>query len=319
MKRFIKKALLFIFILFTVLIILDLLSMIEPTRTLLAELTDSRDYISINVGADEIKPYIDKVALSDGATRLILGDSMCHQLFSDLQVDNSGILIAGSNAAITPAGQYILARRFIETHPNATDIYLFMLPSALGQSFDTNYGYQYTVMPFVETGTIEYLDPDTTKIMENVYGRFFMNPTIVRMIDLSGPNRKMYLNLLKKHSSGYKPAGYFDIADNYIGKIKALCDEKGIKLHLHPCPVFESQRENYENMRSSYESSDLHSWFPDYFDELVYYPADETDDDVHFNSDHREKDYLLQVINECYGSYLSDLIRALQKDQPVLP
>ena len=204
MKIFLKKTLIFIILLSAVLVILDLLSMAGPTRTLLAYLTDSRDYISVNVGADEIKPYISKTGDPDGTRVLILGDSVCHQLFDGLKENTAGISIAGSNAAITTAGQYILAKNYIEAHPDATDLYLFMRPASLTQSFDTEYGYQYAVMPFAETGLIGMLDDDTLKQMEEVYGKVFMNPTVVRMIDLSGPNRKLYLNLLKKHSSAYK-------------------------------------------------------------------------------------------------------------------
>lgn len=283
-------------------VILDLLSMVEPTRTLLAKLTNSTDYISVNVGADEIKPYILKAREADGTTKLILGDSVCHQMFTRFQDSTTELSIIGSNAAITPAGQYILAKTYIESHPDATDIYLFMLPGALGQSFDTNYGYQYTVMPFVETETIGYLDKDTIETMKNVYGRLFMSPAVVRMIDLSGPNRKIYLNLLKKYSDPYKPVKYFDIADNYIGKIKELCDKNNIQLHLHPCPVFESRKDDNESLRSEYESSNLYKWFPDYFDEIVYFPDNETDDDVHFSPEYEDKEHLLSVINECYGS-----------------
>ncbi len=305
MKQFIKKALIFIFILTAVLIILDLLSMVEPTRTVLASLTDSTDYISVNVGADEIKPYIVQAAQSDSTTKLILGDSVCHQLFSGLQDQSSDISILGSNAAITPAGQYILAKKYIDSHPGATDIYIFMLPGALGQSFDTNYGYQYTVMPFVETGTIELLEDKTVKDMEEVYGKLFMQPAIVRMIDLSGPNRKLYLNMLKKYSSAYKPDKYFDIADMYIGKIKDICDNSNICLHLHPCPVFESRISDSESLRAEYESSKLHEWFPEYFDEIVYYPDNESSDNVHFNDEFATREHLDEVIIDCYSSFIT--------------
>ena len=305
MKLFIKKTILFILILVAVLVLLDVLSMFEPTRTLLAELTDSKAYISLNVGADEIKPYIKKVQEHDETTKLILGDSVCHQLFNDLQPYSTEISIVGSNAAITVAGQYVLASEYINSHPNATDIYLFMLPGSLTQSFDTNYGYQYTVMPFVETGTIKYFDNDTVKTMEDVYGKFFMNPIIVRMIDLSAPNRKIYLNLLKKYSAPYKPSNYFDIAEKYIGKIKDLCDANNITLHLYPCPISESRKNDIDALKDSYTSSKLNIWFPAYFDEIRFYPEYQSDDNVHFSDEYSDRNFLNSIILEYYGDFIT--------------
>ncbi|MCR5502319.1 MAG: hypothetical protein K6F53_04880 [Lachnospiraceae bacterium] len=304
MKAFIKRTLFLLLILTTVLIILDLLSMTGPFRTPIAKLTGSESYISENVGADEIRPFIEKAAGADKTTVLFLGDSVCRQLFNRQQENAPGISMIGSNAAITPAGQYILAKTYIDAHPDTSDIFLFMRPDSLTKTFDTDYGYQYTVMPFAETGTIGELDPDTIEAMEKVYGKPFMNPVIVRMIDRSGPDRKLYLNLLKEYSTPYEPDPPLALADRYIGKIKALCDEKGIRLHLHPCPAFESGRDEDERLRADYEISELSRWFPDYFEEIVYYPDEESYDGVHFDRDLVKDEYILRVIRECYGSFL---------------
>ena len=116
MKKFYLNALLFMLVLSSMLIFVDFLSMREPARTFLAELTDSTEYIAQNRGPDEIKPYLERTHYPDGTTKLIIGDSVCRQLFSHLQSTNTHIAMLGSNAGLTAAGQYIMAKEYLEHH-----------------------------------------------------------------------------------------------------------------------------------------------------------------------------------------------------------
>ncbi len=89
-------------------------------------------------------------------------------MFRRLQKYNEDISIIGSNGAITLAGQYILAEEYLRNHPDATDLYLILLPESLTRTFDTSYGYQYAVMSFAETGTLQLL----MKIQSHVWSRY---------------------------------------------------------------------------------------------------------------------------------------------------
>ncbi len=304
---FCKKVLCFGLILFVLVILLDLCSMSGPGRGILAALTGSSEYISVNTGADEIRPYIEKVQTEDGSKILILGDSVCRQLMLGLTFPEE-VCAVGSNAAITPAGQYILAKEYIDAHPQATDIYLFLLPSSLTQTFDTGYGYQYAVMPFAETGTINDLDPETIRIMEVVYGKLFMQPKIVRMIDRSGPNRKLYLNLLKKRTDGYKPENELETAEIYIRKIREYCDKNGVTLHLNPCPVSEEKKKYTEKILDKYKKSPLYEDFPSYCDAVRYFPAEEFSDGTHFGPGYDDRSYFDEVLSSCYGDLFKTLV-----------
>lgn len=296
LKLFYKNLIAFGALLFTALLAVDIASTNLLRRTV-AHYTDSEDLISVNVGPDEINPYIDQAQSSDGTSKLILGDSVCHQLFNPLQEYNPDFLILGSNAAITMSGQYILAKEYLNNHSQTTDIYLIILPASMLSTYDTSWGYQYAVMPFVETGTLKDLDDQTIEIMEQTYGgALFLNQTVVNWIDDSAVNRKLYLNLLKNHSDGYHPENPLEIAERYILKLDALCQEQGVRLHLLSGPVSEANREYTMNIKTLYEKSPLYHLNPHFFEDIYYYPAEQSDDAIHFNDTYGTREHLNSVI-----------------------
>lgn len=290
MKTFLKKLSIFILLFITLCISLDYLSMTDAWRLGFARLTDSQEFISLNVGTDEIVPYINKVQTPNNTTTLIIGDSVCCQLFEGLQQYNEDICIAGSNAAIAMTGQYILAAEYIKNHPNATDIYLFVLPTSLCSTFDTHWGYQYTVMPFIQTGTLHLLEENTIAAMEATYGKLFLKPQIVDMIDRSAVNRKIYLNMIENYRTGYEPKTTFEIADQYIRKIYDLCEANNITLHLYACPVSDSRYDAAQELAADYNGTWLQTQFPDYFANLTTFPDEQTKDGIHFAGEYETQE-----------------------------
>lgn len=303
LKKFYLKMTIFVFI--TVLLFLgfEYLSITDEYRHFMARITDSEEYITVNTGADEIKPYIEKVQEQNGYTKLIIGDSVCHQIFNGLQEYNEEYCIVGSNAAITIAGQYILAELFLESHENVSDIYLIILPSALQSTIDTQYGYQYTVMPFVETDTLQYLDENTIRQMESVYGKLFMDCKVVWLIDRSGFNRKVYLNQLAQNVK-LKSEGYVsNISVQYIEKMKTLCESKGVTLHFLPGPFMDTEQQHElvdERIRKAYGETVLQEYFPDFLDQVWFYPEEQFRDGIHFGGDYANQQVYNEKIREMY-------------------
>lgn len=310
MKRLIINSLIFAFVLFGIIAFLDYLSMQDDTRELFARWTDSLSYITENVGPAEITPYIDMVRAQDGTTGLIIGDSVCRQMFNGLRDNYPEFTVVGSNAALTMSGQYILAKEYLDNHPDATDIFLIVLPGALETTYDTSWGYQYAVMPFVETDTLKNLDADTIEIMQSVYGKFFMNKNVVNAIDKSAVNRKIYLNYLNKYKESYAMSYRYELADKYIGKISKLCDEAGVNLHLYPCPVCENKKEYVLGLAEEYKAdSILSSINPDYISMVSYFSAEETIDGTHFAKEYATEDILAAKIEEYYqGTKLLEML-----------
>ena len=300
MKKFYINLALLLAFLMILLCLLDYLSTLDHWRIVLARYTDSFEYIDGFPGTGEIKPYIDQVRSQDSTTKLIIGDSVCHQMFSGLQECNKDVSIAATNGAITMAGQYILVKEYLDNHTNVTDIFLMILPQSIERTYDTKWGYQYAVMPFVETDTIGDLDDDTIEMIRSVYGSFFLRPAVVEAVDRSGINRKMYLNIIKKYSSGHVLDNKFEIADRYVTKIDELCKENGVAFHLLPCPVTEEKKDYVAGLADEFALSKMRSINSEFMNEIYYYPAERSSDGSHFAGEYANQVCYNEIIRLMY-------------------
>lgn len=310
MKKFYINGISF-FILFLLAVIgLDFLSMQENTRTLIARWTDSTAYLSENTVTDEIKDYIYSAQSQDGTTKLIIGDSVCRQMFIGLQEYNPDFTIIGSNGAITMAGQYLLAKEYLDNHPDATDVFLIVLPESFERTYDTTWGYQYAVMPFVATDTLKNLDQNTIDIIASTYGDFSLNPHFVNSMYSSGVNKKLYLNFLRKRSAGYKLSNDFELADQYVCKIGELCRERNVSFHLYPCPMSETRKDYIENLTASFMESKICALNPSFLDMAYYFPAEQAADGAHFSGDYANQECYNHIISTMFEGYeLLDMLR----------
>lgn len=309
-EKFYLNAITFAIILIGILILGDYASTCDNWRYLIARYTNSLDYLFGNVGTDEINPCLEAVMANSDTTKLIIGDSVCHQMFEGLSDLNKDYTIAGTNGAVTMAGQYILAKEYLDHHPNATDVFMIVIPESFPKSFDTNVAYQYAVMPFVESGTLNDLDTDTIEIMESVYGRPFMNPAVVNFIDKSALNRKLYLNLLKESGEGYELKNKMELADRYICKINNLCQDRGVAFHLMSCPVSEELKDFVNELSDEYNSSEVYKINPHYLDDIYFYPAERSEDGRHFSGDYANQECYNELIEQTYaGTVLMESFR----------
>jgi hypothetical protein len=145
--------------------------------------------------------------------------------------------------------------------------------------------------------------------MESVYGKTFMRPGVVGIIDKSGINRKIYLNMLQTYRKDYEMKGRFELADLYICKINDICKEKGVSFHLLPCPVSEDFKSYVEEMRGEYMSSGVYKISPAFMDDIFYYPGEQAEDGRHFSNEYASRENLNLMIRQIYGNTgLTDML-----------
>lgn len=280
--KFLKKAIAFVFMLSCLLIVVCILSTVPAFRKPLAVFTNTTDYLE-NQSLHEILPAIEKVSLNPEKTKLIIGDSVCFRLFNNYAKENEAYCIAGTNRGIGLSGQYILAEIFLENHPNATDIYLVVTTHTMITQYETAYGYQYSVQPFLETDNLERLDEITLAQMQHAYGGFVTNKEAVRFVDNSPILKKAYFNLLNRYHAIYVLPEIPEMVEHYIVKMDGLCKENGVTLHLIPGPAADipDRRIIDAAISESYVQTAAYELFPDYFDNLLYYPPSYFPDGVH--------------------------------------
>lgn len=266
------------------------------------KITNSSEYSrdEVNGGPAEIIPSIEMVQKNDQYTKLVIGDSVCCGVFNGLRGHNSDYLMLGTNQAITLTGQYLLAEQFVEYHKDATDIYLIIVESSFGRDFDMKYGYQYAVMPFVETNLFGKLDKETIKSAEESYGKIFLNKRAVEVIDYSEMNRKIYLNLLYEY--GKEPCNEQQfVSDNAIRNLlnlEKLCKDNNVTLHVLPAPMPDTagMQDVLLKQKQELEKYDIKEITEKYYASVTLYPEEYFPDGTHPGGDYGTREELNKMI-----------------------
>ena len=300
MKKLIIKISILCLAVIGFLIIIEALSCNDDTKEAMARLTNSEDYLEQGSGASSILPIIGSAGMEDGKGVLVLGDSIAGQMFSGLAEDYPDIRIACANAAINISGQYMLASVFLDSHPEATDIWLYAHPLTLTRGYDLELGYGYAVMPFAIDGSLGYLDDRTLDEMKSVYGRLSMNPDVASFIDASPLNRKIFLSYIRMHNEPYVQENDYEIASRCIIRLKELCESRGVTFHFYSSPSTEYYRDKIEETRSDYELSDMYALYPDYLDSIYYFPNEWSGDMTHFSTEYANREVYDRVMDEAY-------------------
>lgn len=297
MKKLFLKGLLFYIIILSVVACFIYFSTKEPTRSVIARWTNSEDFMA----GSGLLSHFARAREANDSTVLIIGDSIANQLFWGLQVNNPKTDILTSNAALMITGQFLLAEEYIKNHPDATDIFLVIHPLPLTRTFDTEWGYRYGVMTYVETDTIDNLDKNTIDAMASVYGTFFMRKNIVRLIEDSPICRKLYLSYIDLNREDYVQESPFEIADQYVKKLYDLCRINQVELHVYPSPVSEYFRNQVTELSEEYGNTWMSTIFPDYFSQIMFFPDAWSEDLSHFSGEYAEREQLNEIIMQAYG------------------
>ena len=313
MAKLIRKSLLLCMILGVILLLFFVLSAKDSYREKVALWTMSGEYPA---GKGETEGYIDHVQEQNSDTKLILGDSVCNQMFNHLQEYNNDYCIVGNNRGLTMVGQYLLLNEFLKVHENVTDVYVIVGLDALESKIDITYGYQYVVVPFTRIGALNNLEQETINEMSDLFGAWALQPEVVELIGDSNPARKLYLNYLKEkygeETSTYVGSGELsDTTILYLTKMREMCEARNITLHLLPDPLADNdfRHDQKQLLQAEFERTGLEQYFPDYFSMIHFYPEEEFVDGVHFGDGYDSQEQFNEKIQELYldAGYLEGL------------
>lgn len=291
--------------------ILVLCAACEPLDRCLAFLTCSEDY-----NREDVAPEVLKTAQeSDNSYHSILvGDSVSYMLFANSREVNDEIFLAGNTRPCTMATQYVLVKEFIESHPEAKDVYLFYSKESWESVIDVKCGYSYVIVPHMQAGTLGELEPETLEEAEEKFGSLLMTPFMANLFDRSFVNRKIILNSLMVYHEdvlGEDLSAAFEKTDNqisplalkYFRKMTEVCDENHVALHLIHDPLADTPEKHaeVETEKQMFADAGLYEEWQEYFDSVLYYPAENFFDGVHFHVEKEMNNAVIHDIKEHTG------------------
>ena len=304
MKLFVKKLVIFPCMSLIVFVMMCVLSALPPFQQFFAHVTLSSGY---HAGEMETDSVIQAVRKKDSYEKLIVGDCVCKQMFDKLQAENDIYLMAGNNHALTMAGEYLLIREFLENHEDATEVLLLVGPYTLESEMSSLYGYQYFAGPFSKAGLINELDKETYAEACDTFGVWALNPTVAELITNSSLNQKIYLNYLLRRNQDKDELekGQGNMSGEtirYLPRIKELCDAYGVELSVLSPPLADTadMRMQMENFALEWEKYGMNEMFPEYFESVRYYPAEQFPDGIHYGNGYERQKLMNEVIREMY-------------------
>ena len=275
------------------------LSAFAPFSEIFAKLTGSTDYSAS--ASEEIGGHIANVQAADGAAALILGDSVCWQVFDPFSLCNTAYRIDGSNRAVTIAGQYLLAKAFLDAHPGATDVYLIVTPESFSAGFDAGYGYQYAAAPFAAAGLLGGLDETTRAELNAAYGAPFLTGRFARWADASPLVKKLYLNALELAPAQESAGPLVPLAARNLQNLADLCAERGAAFHLLCAPLAdtEDRRSTMAALEAAFREQGLYDSYSAYFTETPWYdPGLFGEDGIHFDNTVADMEFCASVVRD---------------------
>lgn len=202
--------------------------------------------LQLHIGglAGEVFYVIEKAGHNSGKPAVILGDSVCNQLWPQNK-DSANISHLGCNQAITTAGTYILLKKYLVNNPQTKEVYYVIRPQSLGNDMNLNYSYQYFVIPFMNEENEKMIDNETRQKIYSKFGKFFAENDFIKSFLLSN---NFFMDKYIEHVKRNTEQKFFHrlsrTAVIYLSKIRRLCMENNIKLRILPLPI-PSTEENY--------------------------------------------------------------------------
>ena len=158
----------------------------------------------------------------------------------------------------------------------------FIRPSGFQKCLDSEFTYQYLVIPVLDKETLSSLNELETENLNSRYGNIFINVEFVKSI-LCNNNVLMqaYLKTVGFDEPYVKRLS--PLCAKYILEISRLCDEKGCKFTVAPCPLPDTE-ENHDwtLLQENFYKYDVDGILKDYIEKIEYYPEDWFFDGVHF-------------------------------------
>jgi len=217
---------------------------------------------------------IEKSKQKKKTRKLLIGDSVGHQLFENTEY-NDTINSFACNQAIGLVGHYILLNNFLNAGNQVDTVYMLFRPSSFLNNLDEKYTFHYFLKPF---NNEEYKSLFTKTVNDQIHKIPFhficRDPNI--LTSNWAPNFKIKD---KKNYTFLSP-----ISVEYLNRIKELSLKYGFELIILPTPTsLRNKQEILAIDKNEIVKSGLSNEFHNYFDQIIFLSDSSFMDGIHLN------------------------------------
>lgn len=221
---------------------------------------------------NEIYYSILKSKKKNKSKKLLLGDSVCNQLFPNKKKNNS-INSLACNQAIGMVGHFLLLQNYLDAGNEIDTLFMIFTPFSFQNNLDQKYTYHYFIKPFDRPEYSKSFTKTVKKQIEKIpYRKFRRIPHI--FASSWAPD---YIPQEKHDFTFLSP-----ISVEYLTKIKDLTAQNNIKLIILPPPINLNKKHLIDCMnRNEIVDKNFQGDFQDYFDEIIYLDSTKFIDGTH--------------------------------------
>lgn len=213
---------------------------------------------------------------------LILGDSVCNQLYPSSQEYADAVSLA-CNQAVSMAGHYSLMNNYIQSNEDSLPdaIVLIYSPSSLTNALDS-YAYHYMLKTFY---TKEYKPLYDDVLWRQIRQIPFYWTASLPFIRIS--------NYSFEYQIPYSYDSVSDLSSDYLSKMLRLAQDKGISFTMLGAPAPVSKKEDYTHIMSDpyLFMGDIRTLKDAYRNSLVFLPDNQFNDMIHFKTGYVPEDF----------------------------
>ena len=238
----------------------------------------------VTVAGKEIYHSIFKSKQKNKSKKIILGDSVGYQLFSNAK-NNDTIYSLACNQAISMAGHFIILNNYLNAGNEVDTVFLIFTPFSFQNNLNQVYTYHYFLKPFYID---EYKSLFTKKVNEQIQKIPYFN--FCRFSNILTSNWAP--NFISTDTIKYSFLSPISI--EYLIKIKELSTKHNFKLIILPTPTALSSKNEVEKMdENEIVNNNLEREFENYFKHIIY-----LNDSIFIDGTHLKREYV-----EYYTTY----------------
>lgn len=216
-------------------------------------------------------------------TKVIIGDSVAHSLFSaDHQNETDTICYLATNQAISCAGQYLLVHEYLQHNPQTQKVILMYRPQSFQQKLISPYLYQYFIMPFYNKKFINYIELSDRKKISALFKSFFLKSNALKFFfDYMPFFAGKFMATIALDN--IEEVLFSQTSEMYLKKIIDLCAFHNITFEIIPSPISDTdENKNMITTQKEKIKQDFYPYFNSYYSKLLFFPEASFFDDIHF-------------------------------------
>ncbi|TDQ11995.1 hypothetical protein ATK78_1125 [Pedobacter metabolipauper] len=240
------------------------------------------------VAGKEIYHAIHKSKSKNKCKKLLLGDSVAEQLFSN-ETDHGNTTSLATNAAVTMAGQFFLLNNYLNAGNKIDTVYLLFRPLSFGKNLDEQFTYHYFLKPFYNQEYIPLFTKTAIQQAEKIpYAQFCSYPTF-----LTTNWAPDFVSKDKNKFTFLSP-----ISVEYLQKIQQLASLKHFKFIILSTPMSHIFKRKIAAMnQQEITEYGLQNEFGDYFKSITYLNDSNFVDNIHLKDPVAYRTHYKQEIN----------------------